>query len=250
MKSRVYAGTSGWAYVKWKPEFYPASVPASKFLEYYSSQLNSVEVNFTFRRKLLHSTAHKWIAAVPDGFLFSFKAHQSITHFRRLKNVDDVLTNFLASLEPFQKAKKLGVVLFQLPHNMKSDSELLADFLKELPPGIRYSVEFREPSWLDKDVYNVLEKNSVALCVTEGTEELTTPDRQTADFRYYRLRRPRYSARMIAKLAEDFNASGQNIFIYFKHEDTAAGANFAKALLQRTSEPKTRTKQVTGSRVR
>src|SRR5437899_8801234 len=100
----IYTGTSGWAYPSWKPDFYPKEVRSKDFLAYYAGQLNSVEVNFTFRSLLKPTTAESWIATTPSGFLFTFKMHQAITHFRRLRNVEPNIKSFFTSLEPFWTA--------------------------------------------------------------------------------------------------------------------------------------------------
>ena len=76
----LYAGTSGFAYPNWKPRFYPADLPSKRFLEYYAKRLNSVEINYTFRRLPAESTLENWIKATREGFLFALKAHERITH--------------------------------------------------------------------------------------------------------------------------------------------------------------------------
>src|ERR1700722_5385294 len=110
---KVYAGTSGWAYATWKPEFYPAKLAAAKFLGYYATRLNSVEVNYTFRRYPTAKLLAGWIAATPAHFKFAVKAHQNITHIKRLHDVAETTSIFLESLEPLREADKLGPVLFQ-----------------------------------------------------------------------------------------------------------------------------------------
>src|SRR5512142_3015177 len=131
--SRLHVGTSGWAYPAWKPVFYPEKLAQKKFLQHYSSRLNAVEVNYSFRHLIAEKTLANWIAATPPGFAFCVKAHQAITHIRRLKNAEDMLQRFLASIEPLAAAGKLGPVLFQLPPNMKCDAPLLDAFLAQLP---------------------------------------------------------------------------------------------------------------------
>ena len=84
--ARVYAGTSGWAYSTWKPKFYPAKLGAAKFLGYYASRLNSVEVNYTFRGFPTDKLLKGWIEATPPDFKFAVKAHQMITHIKRLRD--------------------------------------------------------------------------------------------------------------------------------------------------------------------
>src|SRR5579871_5519410 len=83
--ARLFAGTSGFAYAQWKPQFYPAKLPATKFLEHYARHLNSVEINYSFRHTLTAKTIENWVAATPVGFVFALKGHQRITHIMRLK---------------------------------------------------------------------------------------------------------------------------------------------------------------------
>jgi uncharacterized protein YecE (DUF72 family) len=125
-RKAVYAGTSGWAYATWKPGFYPAGLPAKKFLEHYASRLNSVEVNYTFRMLPSVAMLAGWLAATHAGFRFSFKAPQRITHFNRLRDCDAAVSEFVAALEPVRAAGRLGPLLFQLPPNFKVDHERLA----------------------------------------------------------------------------------------------------------------------------
>ena len=108
--AQLYVGTSGWAYPSWKPEFYPAKLPQKNFLQHYATQLNTVEVNFTFRQLIKETTAQKWIAETPAGFRFGVKAHQVITHIKRLKATADFVPRFLSTIEPLAQAGKLGPV--------------------------------------------------------------------------------------------------------------------------------------------
>src|ERR1700761_3105243 len=126
---RLYAGTSGWAYPPWKPEFYPAGTPAKKFLQFYGTQLTSVEVNYTFRALPTAKMLEGWLAATPPNFRFSFKAPQRITHFKRLQDCADDVAQFVAAFETVRQVGKLGLLLFQLPPNFKADVERLRSFL-------------------------------------------------------------------------------------------------------------------------
>ena len=140
---RLFIGTSGWAYSSWKPGFYPEKLAQSKFLTYYASQLNTVEVNLTFRQLLKDTTAQKWIEQTPQDFRFTIKAHQVITHIKRLKNTEEFLPRFISTIEPLSQAGKIGCVLFQLPPNLKADPKLLQDFLPAIPKGLKAAFEFR-----------------------------------------------------------------------------------------------------------
>ena len=232
--AQLYVGTSGWAYPSWKPDFYPPKLAQAKFLGHYATQLNAVEVNFTFRQLLKDTTAQKWIAGTPEHFLFTAKAHQVITHIKRLNQTDEFLPRFLRTLEPIANARKLGPVLFQLPPNMKCDLALLEEFLKILPRGVPAAFEFRNLSWFSGQVFELLRSYNRALCVAE-TEDRVTPDEVTADFCYYRYRKPTYTeaerAAMVERIREHLQA-GRNVFAYFKHEETPQGALYAVDLLK------------------
>jgi len=229
---KLYTGTSGWAYPQWKPDFYPAKLAAAKFLGYYGSRLNSVELNYTFRRFPTEKLLTGWIAATPADFKFAVKAHQNITHVKRLKDAQEWTSNFLSALAPLKEAGKLGPVLFQLPPFLRCDLPRLKDFLAELPRKTRAAFEFRHESWFSSEVFDALREANAALCQAES-EKLRTPDVQTADFTYFRLRKQSYSPKERAELAKDALELAQkgDVFTYFKHEDTPEGALYAEELL-------------------
>jgi uncharacterized protein YecE (DUF72 family) len=232
--AQLYVGTSGWAYAGWKPDFYPAKLPQKKFLQHYSTQLNTVEVNFTFRQLVKETTIQKWIAETPPGFRFGIKAHQVITHIKRLKETADFVPRFLSTIEPLAQAGKLGPVLFQLPPNLKADAKLLEDFLLSLPRAVQAAFEFRNPSWFNDEIFGLLKANNRALCIAE-TEERVTPDVVTADFSYYRYRKPSYTAderRVMVDRIREHLGEARNVFAYFKHEDTPEGALYAVEILK------------------
>lgn len=233
--AQLYAGTSGFAYPQWKPRFYPQNVPQKRFLEHYAQRLNAVEINYTFRRTPSAATLESWVKATPDGFSFSIKAHQRITHIARLKDAREPAEFFLRSIEPLRDAKRLGVVLFQLPPYLRCDVALLTDFLAVLPSGLRYAFEFRHASWQSDSVYQALEKRNVCYCLAES-ENLEPPDVLTADFVYFRLRKPEYTVEdreAIGAKTKDLLTSGKSIFLFFKHEDTPEGALYAEEMLQK-----------------
>lgn len=230
----IYIGCSGWAYSSWKPEFYPSSVSSKKFLEYYATRLNSVEVNYTFRGLPTERMIAGWLAATGENFCFSFKAPQRITHLSRLKNCGDPLQAFARSIEPVREANRLGVILFQLPPNMKADFERLGSFLKEAASTrLRLAFEFRHESWFAEDTYSLLREHSAALCVAES-DDLVTPDVQTAPFSCYRLRKSAYSKNDLEAIGNNLQlrAAKGDVFAYFKHEDEPTGALNASAVLE------------------
>ncbi len=239
--SSLYAGTSGFAYPAWKPDFYPAKLAQKDFLKHYATRLNAVEINYTFRQLPSASTLENWMKATPEGFVFALKAHQRITHILRLKE-SEFIEVFFKAIDPLRATRRLGPVLFQLPPNFKADAATLAAFLEKLPEDIRCAFEFRNASWLVPEIYALIEKHRVALCVAESqkaeSEKFEAPEVLTAGFVYVRLRKPDYTAEdraEIAQRAQRMLESGRDVYAFFKHEETPAGALYAEELLRSSS---------------
>ena len=236
----IYAGTSGWAYPLWKPAFYPAKLPAKRFLEHYASRLNSVEVNYTFRAFPTATTLAGWLAATPAGFRFSFKAPQRITHFSRLRDCHEIVGRFVDVLEPMRAAGKLGPLLFQLPPNFKADPALLADFLSApalagpAPPMVAF--EFRHESWFAEETYAVLRLHNAALCIAESDDlqHSRSPVRRAPTPAIACAAAAATPREEIAAFAEKFSAlaAERDVYVYFKHEDEPTGALNAVAFLE------------------
>lgn len=230
----AYVGTSGWAYPSWKPDFYPAKLPAREFLKYYATRLNTVEVNYTFRALPSEKMTANWLDATGEGFRFSFKAPQRITHMLRLRECDEALAAFYQSIEPVLRAGRLGIVLFQLPPNLKADADRLAGFLRaSKSAGVRLAFEFRHESWFDEGVFSRLRDSNAALCIAES-DTLATPDIRTADFACYRLRKSAYSDAELREIAGKLSTQMRlgDIFVALKHEEDPGGALHAVALLE------------------
>jgi len=231
----LFAGTSGFAYPAWKPGFYPARLPANQFLRHYAQRLNCVEINYTFRRLPAATTLAAWVEAAPAGFVFAVKANMRITHILRLRNAEQATEIFLKAIDPLRTSRRLGPVLFQLPPQMKCDVGLLRSYLGLLPKGMRYAFEFRHASWLVDEVYDELRRSNVSLCVAES-EKLEVPEVITADFVYYRLRKPEYTEEdvdALAARARELLATGRDLYLMFKHEESPAGAMNAEMVLKK-----------------
>ena len=232
----LYAGTSGFAYPAWKPGFYPAKAPAKQFLKLYAERLNCVEINYTFRRLPSASTLENWVAQTAPGFVFAVKANMRITHILRLSNAAEATALFLKMIDPLRSARRLGPILFQLPPAMKCDVALLRNYLELLPGDLRYAFEFRHASWLVEEVYDILRQRNVSLCVAES-ERLEVPQVITADFVYYRLRKPDYSPDDVAAIvtrSKEVLSTGRDLYLMFKHEETPDGALNAETVLRQT----------------
>jgi uncharacterized protein YecE (DUF72 family) len=227
----LYAGTSGYAYKEWKGSFYPPDLTDAAMLGHYGSKLPAVEINNTFYRMPKESVVLTWADQVPDTFRFVLKASRRITHFGRLKGVESELEYFLRVSQAL--GDKRGPSLFQLPPNMKKDTERLQAFLALLPARWRAAFEFRHPSWFSDDVYDALKAHNTALCVADQAEaEEATPFVATADWGYLRLRREAYGPEELADWAGRISAQQwADAFVFFKHEDGAVGPRLAGELI-------------------
>jgi uncharacterized protein YecE (DUF72 family) len=236
--NKVSIGTSGWAYPSWKPDFYPPKTPASKFLSYYATQLNCVEVNYTFRTRPAARTLQNWSEATPEAFSFAVKAHQRITHLKRLKDVKADIEGFYNSLQPLFSAGKLGPVLFQLPPNFKEDADRLRALLECIPAGTRAAIEFRNDNWFSDRVFDLMREHDAALCIAES-DELQVPEVNTASFTYYRFRKSNYSETTLHLVADRLAQAAKHgdVYAFLKHEETPEGALNARRLLRTLSPP-------------
>ncbi|MCP5117408.1 MAG: DUF72 domain-containing protein, partial [bacterium] len=136
---------------------WPASLPPARWLNYYSRQFRTVEINATFYRLQRPETFSRWAAAVPPSFRFAFKASRYLTHTRRLQDVTDGLRRLLDTTTPLDD--KRGPLLLQLPPAFPADPERLARFLAACPARLEVAVEFRDRSWFIPEIEEVLRRH-------------------------------------------------------------------------------------------
>lgn len=235
--AELRVGTSGYAYKEWKGNFYPAKLPDREMLRYYSQQLGTVEINYTFYRMPAARVLEGWAGCVPAGFQFALKANQQITHVQKLRDCQSLLTRFLEAASVLAERGQLGPVLVQLPPSFRADWAVLEAFLTLRPRAFRFALEVRHPSWHDEKTYAVLRQYQVALCLAE-TDKESPPEVLTTDFTYVRLRREVYTAKQLAAWKQRFEAwqrQGIDVYAYCKHEDAGQAPAYARRLL--SSEP-------------
>ena len=162
---------------------------------------------------------------VPEQFSFAIKASRRITHFARLKPESAEFVEYLVRATAVL-ADRVGPILFQLPPNLKKDSDLLRAFLDRLPEGRRYAMEFRHASWFDDDqVFDVLREHNVALVAIEQ-DDFSSPVHATASWGYLRLHRLDYDAAALAEWAKRVNANGwKEAYVFFKHDHVPDGGS-------------------------
>ena len=228
---RIHVGTSGYSFPEWKGSFYPKTLPTAELLPYYAARFPTVEINNTFYRLPKESVVVDWAAAVPDGFTFSVKASQRITHHARLKDVGDLMGYLLRVCTAL--GDKRGPTLFQLPPNMKLDLDRLAAFLPLIPKRWKTAIEFRHATWFTDDVYALLRQHEVALVVAEN-EDSEAVVASTAPYGYLRLHKPAYApGELDAWAAKIVAQPWEEAWVYFKHDTDTAGPELAAAFAQR-----------------
>src|ERR1044072_1826439 len=216
----LFVGTSGYSYKEWKGNFYPEDLPAKEMLACYAQRLPAVEINHTFYRLPQPTMVENWKAQVPQGFRFSIKATQRITHIKRLKNCAEE-TKYLMETAALL-GERLGVVLFQLPPNSKKDAERLREFVECLPTNSRTAFEFRHASSLDEETCDLLRSKNCALVGSDTDEKPLASIIATADWGYLRLRRTSYAdddLKMWMQRVQE--QKWKDAFVFFNHEDEA-----------------------------
>jgi uncharacterized protein YecE (DUF72 family) len=190
----VRVGCSGWQYADWRERFYPPRLPQREWLRFYASVFDTVEVNATFYRLAKPESVANWIEQTPDDFVFAVKGSRYLTHMKRLRDAEEGLARFYASIAPLVGHRKLGPVLWQLPPNFRRDDDRLAAWLNALPDG-RHAIEFRDPSWFEPAVFELLRWHGAALVIGDDPRRAPTPLELTADWSFVRLHRGRRGRR-------------------------------------------------------
>lgn len=143
---RAYVGLSRWASKEWQGDLYPAGTRQADFLHHYARAFNTIELNSTHYRTPTPAQVAKWREAVPAGFVFCPKIPQLISHYRKLVNCAEALTQFVESIAHFEDS--LGSCFVQL-HDSFGPALYpnLVDFLRQWPRSMPLAVEFRHPDW-------------------------------------------------------------------------------------------------------
>lgn len=225
----LFVGTSGYNYPHWRERFYPAGLPARRWLNYYATRFNTVELNVTFYRLPDARTFAGWYARTPAGFLFALKGSRLVTHLKRLENVDDAISKFFHAAGELRE--KLGVVLWQLPPGLHANTARLAAFCgllytNPVARNTRHAFEFRHQSWFVPEVYRILSAHNFALCIADAPR-WPSAEEVTADFVYLRFHGGRrlyascYTEDELASWARKvvrWLGEGRDVYAYFNND--------------------------------
>lgn len=234
MKVKYYVGTCGWSYYSFKGFLYPQDSKPREWLKIYSQYFNTVEINATFYKIPTAKTFKKWYEETPEDFIFSVKAPKTITHLKKLKEVEEDLKNFLKAISPLKE--KARILLFQLPPSFKYNKEVLESFLKILPSNYLNIIEIRNISFHNEEFVELLKRYNVCLCFSDCAGKYPSwYEVQTTDYLYIRMHGSKklyvsnYEEEELKRLAEKIKAFKINsAFVYF--DNTAEGYAVPNAL--------------------
>lgn len=237
-RAHVFIGTSGWTYPSWRGPFFPCEVMIKHHLAYYTTQFSSTELNGVFYRTPSLETVRAWRDQTPDGFVFAWKASKFITHWKRLSNKS---RNSLALIEERLSilGPKAGPVLFQLPPRFTADLARLKSFCKLLSKRRRYAFEFRHASWYAEEVYGLLRRHDIALCISDH-RDAPSPWKATASHVYVRGHGPggaykgHYSdteLRAWARRIANWWREGHDVCVYFDNDQKSAAPADGRRLI-------------------
>ena len=230
---RLRVGTSGYDYGHWKGRFYPPDVAKKQWFSFYASKFDTVEINATFYRLPAPEVFDRWRELAPAGFTYALKFSRYGTHLKHLKDPEDTLAAFVERAERLGPA--LGPILVQLPPRWKVNPARLESFMRVAPTRHRWAVEFRDPSWLCRDVFRILRLHGAALCIHDLLPD--HPIETTADWAYIRFHGHvpggRYGARRLmlaVHVIERFLGEGLDVYAYFNNDARAHAVRDAQQL--------------------
>jgi uncharacterized protein YecE (DUF72 family) len=234
-------GCSGWVYKDWRGVVYPSDLRARDWFAYYASQFDTVEINNTFYRLPTTDVVDQWARQAPPGFLYAVKLGAFGSHRMKLRDANRWLPNHLERVR--RLGASLGPNLVQLPPRWKRNTERLDEFLALAPNDMRWAVEIREPSWLQDDVFAVLERHGAALCIHDLLAD--HPWELTSTWTYVRFHGPQarsdpyhglYGGRRLWRVArrlQEWLDSGIDVFAYFNNDYEGHAVTDARWLRQK-----------------
>lgn len=226
-----FIGTAGWRHLHWRDRFYPQQLPSHSWLNHYSRELNTVELDAGRLINIDHNLMATWRSAVPTQFRFTVQAPRLITHVHKLRNCASLIDNLRQQLQGFEG--QLGAVLFSLPARWHCNLDRLEQFLSALPGEFRYAFEFHDPDWLRPETFSLLREHAAALCLNDRMP-LEALSVTTSDFVYVRLYGPsmtgRYNSiglRTWATRVAGWRRKQLDSFVMFQNDALAYGAKNA-----------------------
>jgi len=229
-------GTSGWAYNDWRGAFYPEDLHKKDQLPFYAERFETAEINKTFNQFPFAGYIRKCNDWVTDDFSFSVCGNRRITHESGLEDLRGVMNAFFSRLEGLDC---MDVVVWEIPGEIEKDRDRLMEFLEVLPSRLNHGIEFRDRSWHDEEIYQLLDERDIAcVSVYEDGEDRPGP-LEEGPFTYMRFRgsdngTPQNIDRgVMESYAEKAGAllqQGQDVYLYFLNVDGAKAVEDARKM--------------------
>lgn len=219
----VRVGTSGWSYPEWRPDVYPAGMPARGFLAHHATLFGMCEVNATFYRMPSAATTAAWADQTPPGYHLVAKLPRAVTYHRAGAGVPDPATvgRLVDGLAPL--TARTRAVLVQIAPTARRDDGLLAGFLDALTPAFAPVMDLGHPSWASADVADRVAAAGGTVCVTH-TGGPPAPRLPPGPLAYVRLRAEAYDdagrEAWAALLAEE--GAARPVYAVARHKDLPA----------------------------
>jgi uncharacterized protein YecE (DUF72 family) len=228
-KTKLFSGTSGLV-VPVARALYPPEFSGKSRLEYYASLFNSIEINSSFYKMPKVATVVKWADSVPADFRFTFKLPKAISHVKQLSYSEEDVETFFEIID--HVGDKRGCILVQFPPGLKADAfeqvqKLLVDIKQnDTDNEWKVAVEFRNTSWYDEEVYELLKEHNVSMVLHDLPASATPLTVNTADFMYLRFHGPggRYKGSYAdeflqgyASHIKEWMVEGKMVYVYFNN---------------------------------
>jgi uncharacterized protein YecE (DUF72 family) len=220
--------------------FTPEACGQQSIFAYYATHFPTVEINATFYRLPTENMVENWREKAPDNFIFAVKGSRFITQMKKLNVTKKSISIFFKRIKPLRE--HLGPILWQLPPTLHKDVLRLERFLDMVPTTFRHAVEFRHPSWMDDEVFDLLRAHNAAH-VSVSSLRMPMEFAVTTDFVYIRFHGLQggfahdYTADELEPWAEHCQAAlrqDKNVYAYFNNDANARAPENAKALTEMT----------------
>jgi uncharacterized protein YecE (DUF72 family) len=163
----IYVGTSGFNYDDWVDTFYPPDLPKHKWLVHYAREFDACEIDSTYYAVPKPANLRTMARKTGDGFLFSIKATQELTH--HTEGNEAVFEAFREAISPLIELKRLGCILAQFPYSFELNRQNW-DYLRSLRQRLNalpVVVEFRNGRWLRDEVFGWLRNLGLGFCCVD-----------------------------------------------------------------------------------
>jgi uncharacterized protein YecE (DUF72 family) len=266
---RVRVGISGWAYPRWRGDFYPPGLRQRDELAHAAARFSSIEVNASFYSLQRPTSYAAWRDAAPDDFTYAVKGGRFITHMKKLVGVETALANFFAS-GVLALGPKLGPVLWQLPETLAYDEQRMSGFFAllprragdaaalaahhdaKVPPDraltatddgnrpLRHVLEFRHRSFCEPPAIDLLRTHDIGCVISDSAGRWPEADVVTSRDVYVRLHGDtelyasgygRDALERWAGRCREWAATGHDVHVYFDNDARGHAPHDAEALI-------------------